>query len=123
MHAESYAPESIVVRSEIADSVIRMLDDEAESFSDGKEPGERALSATFAGIAGYVRAGKSIYFELGFEPYGAPMSREIISAIEHTAERFMHAFGNGNRIESDDWRYLSDLAALAADIEGAFSPV
>jgi len=111
----------MVVRPEIANSVIRMLDDEAESFSHGKEPGERALSATFAGIAGYVRAGKSIYFELAFEPYGTPMSREITLAIEHTAELSMHAFGNGDRIESDDWRYLSDLAALAADIEGAFA--
>lgn len=117
MQSAPYAPPSMVVRPEIADSVIRLLDEEAESFSDGKEPGERALSATFAGIAGYVRAGKSIYFELAFEPYGAPMSREITNVIESAMSA--HAFEDGNRIESDDWRYLSDLAGLAADIEAA----
>lgn len=50
-----------VVRPEIADSAIRLLDAEAESFNRGGEPGERALGAMFAGIAESVRDGMSIY--------------------------------------------------------------
>ncbi len=116
MHAAPYAPASMVVRPEIADSVIRLLDEEAESFSDGKEPGELALSATFAGIAASVRAGRSIYFELSFEPYGAPMSREITNAIGHYINTQVSE--DGGNAEAD-WGYIGDLAALAADIEAA----
>ncbi len=116
MQTAPYASPSMVVRPEIADSVIRLLDDEAESFSDGKEPGEQALSATFAGIAGYVRAGMSIYFELSFEPYGTPMSREITNAIGHYINSRVSEVGDNAEA---DWHYIAGIAALAADIEAA----
>lgn len=121
MRSAPYAPASMVVRPEIADSVIRLLDKEAESFGHGSEPGEQALSATFAGFAKRVRAGKQIFStELDFQPLGAPLRREITSAIEHTV--WMNVSEDGDRVESSDmWRYVSDLAALAADIEASSS--
>ncbi len=70
----------------------------------------------FAGMAQSVRTERSIYYELSTEPYGAPMSREIKSAIENVIAA--QASDGG---DVTDWRYLSDLAALAADIEATFA--
>ncbi len=123
MQSAPYAPVRMVVRPQITDSTVRLLDEQVESFGrDPKpEPGVRALSAMFAGLAASVRAGESIYFELDFEPCGAPMHREITSAIEHTIS--MHVSEDGNRVEAGGmWSYFSDLAALAADIEAVFAP-
>lgn len=114
-NADSYATPRFIVRAEIRDSVLDLLDNEAESFSGSNDPGARALGITFGGIAENVRDGQSIYYELDYRPYGAPMYQEIMSAIVNA----LWLQGVQEAGDVDDWRTVADLAAFAADIEEA----
>lgn len=108
--SEYPSPTKLIIRPEIVQSTLSLLDGEAASFAAGDAPD---LSNAFTRLAGNVRRGEPL--SLADEPYGAPMSREITNAIGYTFHMSTSTDGSGG----EDWRYLSDLAALAADIEAA----
>lgn len=107
---------TFIVRPSIADSAHDLLDSEAEAFGGAGEVGAEALGIMFAGLADLVLAGESIYYELDFRPYGAPMSREITTAI---ARRIWSQMTEDGPRDDVDWSSIRDLAMFAADIEDA----
>jgi len=106
------------IRPEIADSIARLFDGEAEWFRLPDDSDDfnntQALSDAFARFAASIRIGEPIYLDDDEQPYGSPMRREITSAVEHAIS--VQTTDDGCSAEVD-WRYLSDLAALAAAIE------
>jgi hypothetical protein len=121
----------LIVRPELVASTLRFLDLEAKTFSD--ELWE--LGATLASAAEDIRAGKSINLAVyptshdaksaqmfpdrvrGRWTFGDWLVNGGIKAVFESAHDREGSRNDCGRGDDWDWRYLSDLAALAADIE------
>jgi hypothetical protein len=115
----------LVVRPEFVPSMIRLLD---TRYGDD-EDWCRELNSTFASLAAAVRAGQSIDVAPYPTTHDAEMASEFGWSWHHTIAgslkahieyEFEYVVPDSN--EKYDWRYLSDLALLAADIEAALVP-
>lgn len=107
------------VRPEIAESVLRLLDQESDYFkqavdSSGSEDAAsyRALSANLAALATEICAGRPIDLASRLESESAG-DWLIECGLKYEIQRAYEGSTGW------DWRYLADLAALASDIEAA----
>ena len=106
------------IRPELADAALRLLSDEHRSFarpagdeSAQSESSSAALAQMWADMTTAIESDKAI--NLDRRPWDAPASQEVLSAIGHTLRNVDYE----RAIPAKEWRYMSDLTALAADIE------
>lgn len=120
--ATTQNPPPLTVRPELAESVLHMLDEGADQY-DGDLV---EITALFRSLAESIRAGEPI----DLMPYAT--SQEAEKAAENP-DWYAYRVGSQLTLEASyafepvgpfsepDWRYLSDLAGFAADIEAALA--
>jgi hypothetical protein len=123
MHAENMPAASMTVRPELVPSALRLFDEEAEHFGRDRDPSCQGLAVAFTAAADAVRAGGPVDLAADAYPTTDPgaftMRDEITRSIQREFETSVAGRYGQPEDERWDYRYLSDLAALAADIEAA----
>ena len=120
----------LTVRPEIAESTLRLLDKEAEHWRQatqestarfGDESDDavsyRKLNAALASAAKAVRAGEAFDVSTYWDGPGINATASFLELAVCWEINHQIPWDDGSGIESRDWRYISDLAALVADIE------
>jgi hypothetical protein len=103
----------ITIRPEIRESTLRLLDQEADRYDGDREI--QQLVDVLRSAAEDVRAGRPIDLSQDADCISTLGSWLVGAGIRYQFEDEEIA-PHGARL---DWRYLSDVAALAADIETA----
>ena len=131
----------LVIRPKLAPAALRLLDRErCEGAPEYAETIQRLIDAVNEGrpidLSAYLDPSEAIKGIL-LTAAGTPLDDRFTMSLSEwlkcteTVERYMlstisyvvHTDTSEDGTRSDDWRYLSDLAALAADIEAALAPV
>jgi hypothetical protein len=119
----------LTVRPELVPTTLRLLDGEAECFtvesSSSGHPDDQAhyreLADGLQSLAARIRAGQPIDLASRLEtrPAGEWLIDPLVKHVFESAHDGNSTRDDWGQGDAWNWRYLADLAALAADIEAA----